>query len=162
MILAAPVISGGGGLRLNISQAISALPDNPFKYTDLGVFISNAIGLAIIGAAVFALFYLLWGAFDWITSGGDKGAIEGARNKIMASILGLTLAAAVWAIFGIVQVFLGINIAQISVGGGGGGGNSGGYLRCPGPNCDRCPGWPGGWNPVPKNDPAWKTSAQCP
>lgn len=145
--------STGTGLKLNISQAISKLPDNPFKYTDLGVFISNAISLALIGSGLFALLYLIWGAFDWIISGGDKGAIEGARNKIIHSIIGLCLVAGAWAIFTLVQFFLGLELLKTtnpggyfggssysgSGGGGGGGGGSGGgravennNLRLPG------------------------------
>ncbi len=154
-------------LPLDIGGAISALPDNPFKITDLGGFISSVIGLGIILAAVACLLYLIWGGFDWITSGGDKTGIENARNKITHALIGLTIVVAVWAIFGLVQTFLGVNITS---GGGGGGSNNGGSanvrsggFKCPGPNCDRCQNWPtrrSDW--VPSNDPQWQINSGCP
>ncbi|MBI3385038.1 hypothetical protein HY030_02495, partial [Candidatus Gottesmanbacteria bacterium] len=70
------------GLSLNIGGALGA-GGNPFKITDIGVFISAAFGVGIILAAIGTLIYLLWGAFEWITSGGDKTNLENARNKIV-------------------------------------------------------------------------------
>lgn len=172
-------------LPLNISQAISQLPDNPFYFTDLATFISQVIGIVIVLSGVACLIYLLWGGLQWVVSGGDKTGLENARNMIMHAIVGLIIVVSAWAIFNFVQDFLHLNFTERtqgpgvqsfssggggSGGGGGGGGGSGGntggnndgLLRCPGPNCDRCPNRPGSWNPVPTNDPQWKTSAQCP
>ncbi len=158
------------GLSLNIGDAISALPDNPFKITDLGGFISSVFGLGIILAGIASLLYLLWGGFDWITSGGDKTGIENARNKITHALIGLAIVVALWAIFGLVQTFLGISIT----GGSGSSGSissqnttttgstiSSGTFNCPGPHCDRCPGSGGNVAKIPCNDPLWNRNAQC-
>ena len=59
------------GLSIDIGGAINSF-GSPFKYNDIGVFVSNAIGVGITLSAVATLLYLLWGGFDWITSGGDK------------------------------------------------------------------------------------------
>jgi lipopolysaccharide/colanic/teichoic acid biosynthesis glycosyltransferase len=32
---------------------------------------------------------LIWGAIKWITSGGDKGKVDAARNTIVAAVIGL-------------------------------------------------------------------------
>jgi hypothetical protein len=35
--------------------------------------------------------FFLLGAFEWITSGGDKTKVENARNKITSAVIGLVL-----------------------------------------------------------------------
>ncbi|MCL5675948.1 MAG: pilin [Patescibacteria group bacterium] len=154
------------GLALDIGGAISALPDNPFKITNLGVFISSAFGAGMILAAIACLLYLLWGGADWIISGGDKTAIENARNKITHAIVGLAIVVAIWALFGLVQYFLGINIT----GGNASNGNNrlvqtagygNGTYNCPGPHCDRCPGSSGPVVKVPCNSEMWNRNAEC-
>ena len=60
-----------------------------------------AIGLLMV------FLYLIWGGIDWITSGGDKGKTEGARNKITAAVIGLIVLAAAYAILTIAVGFLG-------------------------------------------------------
>jgi len=54
--------------------------------------------------------FLIWGAIEWITSAGDKGKMESARNKISNAIVGLVILAAVTAIFLVLQQFLGIEV----------------------------------------------------
>jgi len=72
--------------------------------SDLVNFALRAV-LAIAALLVFA--YLLLGAFQWITSGGDKGKTEQARNQIIAAVIGLIIVAASYAIFNLVIGFLG-------------------------------------------------------
>lgn len=153
------------GLALDIGGAINAL-GSPFRYGDLGVFISNVVSVGITLGAVATLLYLLWGGFDWLTSGGDKSNIENARNKITAAIVGLIIVAIVWVLFGFVQGFLGINITN------GSGVSSAptpavqttpSGFNCPGPHCDRCPGSTS--RPpsdiIPCNSSLWNRNAQC-
>lgn len=52
-------------------------------------FISSAIGLITIIAIIWFLFTLITGAIGFISSGGDKTAIEGARKKIISGLIGL-------------------------------------------------------------------------
>lgn len=156
-------------LPIDIGGALNNL-GNPFKIGDLGGFTSSIIGIGITLAAIACLLYLLWGGFDWLISGGDKGNIENARNKITAAIVGLIIVVSVWAVFMLVQRFLGLNVARGGGGGGGGGGGSGqvqgsggGGLKCPGSNCDRCQNWPTrrvDW--VPSNSSQWQISSGCP
>lgn len=56
-----------------------------------GMAIAFGIRLFIIIASLFLLIYLLWGAFDWITSGGEKERIQKAQNKITNAVIGLIL-----------------------------------------------------------------------
>lgn len=57
----------------------------------LGKLISLAIKLFITGAGLMLAAYLLWGAYDWITSGGEKEKVSKAQNKITFALVGMVL-----------------------------------------------------------------------
>lgn len=73
----------------------------------IGIFLSKLITLIYIVAAIVLIFMLLWGAFDWITSGGEKEKVEAARNKIIHAIVGIILFAAAFAIIAVLGQFTG-------------------------------------------------------
>lgn len=75
----------------NISppEAMNFGEDNPAL--GLGKLISFGIRLFIIVAGMFLLLYLLLGAFDWITSNGEKEKITKAQNKITNALIGMFL-----------------------------------------------------------------------
>ncbi len=84
-------------------------PDN-IKITDVGKLISAGVGVLLIISALLAFFYLILGGISWITSGGDKAAMESARNKITHAIVGLIIVGAAWAVMILIQNFLGVQI----------------------------------------------------
>lgn len=57
-------------------------------------------------AVLLALIYLLWGAINWIMSGGDKEKVGAARSKIIAAIVGLVLVVLSFFILNLVLVLL--------------------------------------------------------
>lgn len=61
--------------------------------TAVGVIVSNAITVVLIFASLAVLIYLIMGAFQWITSGGDKEAVGKARGRIIAALTGLLILA---------------------------------------------------------------------
>jgi hypothetical protein len=61
--------------------------------------------LALVIAVIIALLYLIWGGIKWITSGGDKGNVETARNQIIAAIIGLIVVFLAWFIINIILQF---------------------------------------------------------
>ncbi|MEK7551535.1 MAG: hypothetical protein AAB532_02955 [Patescibacteria group bacterium] len=63
----------------------------PLCDPDLGVIIVGLINLIFILSVIVALLYLIWGGFKWLTSGGDKTAVQGAREHIVAAIVGLVI-----------------------------------------------------------------------
>jgi len=65
----------------------------------LGKFIGFGINIFILVAGIFLLFYLLWGAFDWIVSGGEKEKIVKAQNKITNALIGIVLVFVVLTVF---------------------------------------------------------------
>ena len=60
------------------------------------------IRLVITVAALLTLGYLLWGAIDWITSGGDKEKVIHAQHKITYALIGIIFIILSFSIFGIV------------------------------------------------------------
>src|SRR3990167_4802784 len=85
------------------------------KITDVGRLISGLIGVAMLLAALAVFIYLIWGGFEWITSGGDKAGVENARNKITAALIGLVIVASAWAIMRLVEFFFGITVISGTV-----------------------------------------------
>lgn len=73
-----------------------------------GILLSNLFSAIMLVAVLLVLVFFLWGAIEWITSGGDKGKVEGARNKITNAAIGLIVLAATTAVFLLIEQFLGI------------------------------------------------------
>ncbi len=81
----------------------------------VGAIISGVIGMLIIVAFVLAFLYLLLGGFDWITAGGDKAKLQGAREKITNALVGLIVTAAVWAVMMLISDFLGLEFPNFTI-----------------------------------------------
>lgn len=78
--------------------------------------IPNAIKLIfIVGSAVF-LFMLIAGAIQWISSGGDKQALEGARSRITNALVGIIILFSSYAIIKLIEHFFGISILTLDIG----------------------------------------------
>lgn len=85
----------------------NAIQNFGFGALGISTFLSNLVVLIYIAAAIILIFMLLWGAWDWLTSGGDKEKLEAARNKLIHAIIGIVLFAVVFAIIQILGQFTG-------------------------------------------------------
>ena len=81
-------------------------------FTDIGQLINKSLRFIMVIAALLVFLYLIWGGIEWITSGGDKGKTESARNKITAAVIGLIVVAASYAILQLALNFLGVGSIQ--------------------------------------------------
>lgn len=70
-------------------------------------FLSNLIALIFSLAMVVLIFMILWGAFDWLTSEGDKEKVENARRKLINAVIGIMLFAIAFAVIRIIGQFTG-------------------------------------------------------
>jgi len=84
-------------------------------YSDIGTFINAAIQLAFIVAIIVALAMLVWGAVEWIFSGGNKESVDGARKRIVNALIGLTILAVAFAIITLAGSFLNIDLFNLTV-----------------------------------------------
>ncbi len=71
--------------------------------------ISSIIGVMTIAAGIWFIFYFIIGGIQWINSGGDKNALEQARNKITNAFIGLIIVVSGITILSLVSVFLGFD-----------------------------------------------------
>ena len=69
----------------------------------LGPLISFGIQIFFFIAGLAMLVYLLWGAFDWITSEGSKEKVQKAQNKIMYAVVGMVLMVVVIVVFNVIM-----------------------------------------------------------
>jgi len=80
----------------------------PGALTNPSQILSAAIQLIIIVAGLMAFVFLLLGGIKWISSGGDKGQVEAARNQIIQALIGLVVVFAAWGIINLVQQITGV------------------------------------------------------
>lgn len=66
-------------------------PFNTLCQKNLGNVVAGFVNLAFIVALLIALVYLIYGGVKWMISGGDKSAVEEARNHVVASLVGLVI-----------------------------------------------------------------------
>lgn len=78
--------------------------------------IPNLVGLAFVIGALIFFFIMVIGAIQWITSGGDKTAIEGARGKIANALVGFVILLSLFALLKVIENFFGIDILKLDIG----------------------------------------------
>ena len=93
------------------AQNIGVTQPTEAKITDLGRLVSTGVSVVIIVSGILVFVYLVWGGLEWLTSGGDKGKTESARNRITAALVGLAIIAASWALVQIIGYFFGVQTA---------------------------------------------------
>lgn len=63
----------------------------PIEETTLGKILTQFLPYVFTGAGIALFIYLLLGGFQFLTSGGEPKAVEGARNKITNAIIGFVI-----------------------------------------------------------------------
>ena len=79
-----------------------------FDINSINNAVSTIVTILLIVAVIIALFFLIYGGIKWITSGGDKAQLEGARNTIIAAIVGLILVFLTYFILNFIMQFFGL------------------------------------------------------
>jgi len=62
-----------------------------FAIPNLSEILTFILRMFFVVAGLIALFYLLIGALEWITSGGEEEKVEASRKKMVAAIVGVIL-----------------------------------------------------------------------
>lgn len=102
--------------QINVKPPTDPISGNAIGYSDLGAFVSNIFVLAFGLAVLLVLIMLIWGAFEWIASGGDKEAVGHARNRIINALIGLAVLAVAFALAKVAGQFLGFpNLGNIPI-----------------------------------------------
>lgn len=76
--------------------------------TSIGSIVSFLVAFIIVVAFLAALLFIVIGAIQWITSGGDKQRVADARNHIIAAVIGLIIIALTFVIVNVIITALGL------------------------------------------------------
>lgn len=83
------------------------LAKDPTGAGALSQFFSNFVALIFSVAGIVLILMILWGAFDWMISEGDKEKVAAARNKIINAVIGIILFSIAFAIIQVLGTFTG-------------------------------------------------------
>ncbi len=78
--------------------------------TKLEAVLSEFLGIVTIVASIALIFYFIIGTLNWITSNGDSGKIQKAREAMIQSVSGMVLVVAAYGLIGLIGNFLGLHI----------------------------------------------------
>jgi len=67
----------------------------------------------VLFGGLMLLVYLIWGAIEWISSGGDSEKLKNARNKLTNALIGLFLLVASFAIMIFLKELFGYDLLNI-------------------------------------------------
>lgn len=103
-----------GGLKgLGTNSLANPSTNAPSIFTN---FLSSVIGVMTIVAIIWFVFLFISGAISYMTSGGDKAAIESAQKRIINSVIGLVIVIIAIYIIKLVGYLLGVpNILNFQV-----------------------------------------------
>lgn len=85
---------------------------------NLGSYLNFVLGFVIVVSLLLAFLNFIQAGIQWITSGGDKGKTEEARNKIVHAVIGILIVSSSFAVASFVAYILGfesINDALFSI-----------------------------------------------
>jgi hypothetical protein len=84
-------------------------------YSSIQAFINAGIRLIFVIALLAVLIMLIWGALQWIFSGGEKEAVGEARNRILHALIGLAVLAVAFALAALAGQFVGIDLFNLPI-----------------------------------------------
>ncbi|MBI2587195.1 hypothetical protein HYW29_00045 [Candidatus Amesbacteria bacterium] len=102
--------SGIGPLG-EVPQGSTPITDTLVKFAST---ISTIIGVATISAGLWFMVQVFIGAFQWLTSGGDKQALENAKKRLTHAVIGLLMVVLSYALISVIGLIFGIDILNIS------------------------------------------------
>lgn len=106
-LLAETTIAPPGGFRGFGNLGLEGLSEESGG-TIFNMFLSSTIGVITVVAFIWFVFILFTGAIGIMSSGGDKQALENARNKIRNGVIGLIVVIAGIFIYQLVGSLFGI------------------------------------------------------
>lgn len=111
--LASNINPAGGGIG---NPALGSNLNDLSGVDFIRTLITSAIGLIFVVGTIIFFFMLLISAIQWITSGGDKAAVETARGRLTQALIGIVVLFSVYAIIKVIEGFFGISILALDIG----------------------------------------------
>ena len=94
-----------GNINLNNIQTQGIVASTP-----IDTLLKNAFTIVFAVAALTVLVFLIYGAFKWITSGGEKEGTKAARTYITNALVGLAILALAFVILRVVGDLVGFDV----------------------------------------------------
>lgn len=98
-----------GGLG-PFGDAFSALSSGSVVGLTVSKVFSNVLGVMTTAAGLWFIIQFVIGAYRWLTSEGDKGNVEAARNHLTHAVIGLTIVVITYILTGIIGSIVGLDI----------------------------------------------------
>jgi type IV secretion system pilin len=126
-VLATTALTAGSYLSLATSAFAQGSNVNPcpssgqfsklcnLNANNIGGIIGAGVTFVLVIVTIVALFYLIWGGFSWITSGGDKSKVDSARQKLTAAIIGLVIAFLAFFVLSLALSFFGLSLTNLTL-----------------------------------------------
>lgn len=78
-------------------------------------FLRNFLSLGVGMSGIACLFMLLIGGYYYVTSGGDKEAVQKATKTMTSGLIGLVLVFSIFAIMNVVELIFGIPLLKVTI-----------------------------------------------
>lgn len=112
----APPDSGSSINNPILNQNLQDIVQNQTAGAFFALFLPKLLTLGLIIGVLIFFFIVVIGAIQWISSGGDKNALEEAKHKITNAIVGIVILFSVFAIIKLIEDFFGISILTLDIG----------------------------------------------
>jgi len=86
-----------------------------FGFKDLSDAVKNFLIVAFAVGLVIVVIMLIWGAFEWIASGGDKESVGKARNRIINALIGFAVLAVAFGLLELAAQFTGLELSKLVI-----------------------------------------------
>jgi hypothetical protein len=109
----AQTTSGPGGIiNPAISSGLNFTPATAENGSALLSYIRVIWNTVQIIGGLLVLFYFILGGVDWITSHGEKGKVEAARNKMTQAVIGFIILISTFTIVGFLGTLIGFDFLR--------------------------------------------------
>ncbi len=98
----------------NLRDSVSSPFTSVTSYTTTQI-ITTTLNLLLTASALGGFIYLLIGALQWITAGGDKEGVEKARKKITQALVGLAIVFSIYAAGSLVNTIFNVDIFHLCI-----------------------------------------------
>lgn len=113
LVFISPALAFAADVTVQPTPVGSFAPLAKVTSADFGSIVGRVVTIAFVLAIVIALGFLVYGGIKWILSGGDKAAVESARNTIVAAVVGLVIVFLSYFILSVVLGFFGLNLNSL-------------------------------------------------
>ena len=98
-----------------LTLATPVYAQDPAQLSGIVQIIENIIKLLAPAAGIAFFVMLLFGGYQFLTSGGDPKAVGAARGTLTYAVIGIILVVSAWLILQLVQNITGANVTNIEL-----------------------------------------------